>query len=56
VSSNPVYGKVYSIQHYVIKFVSDYHDDPRDHDDPRHDLALLNTLNNGDQKDIQLFS
>ena len=32
------------------------HDDPRDHDDPRHDLALLNTLNNSDQKDIQLFS
>ena len=23
VSSNPVYGDVYSIQHYVIKFVSD---------------------------------
>jgi hypothetical protein len=23
VSSNPVYGEVYSIQHYVIKFVSD---------------------------------
>jgi hypothetical protein len=23
VSSNPVHGKVYSIQHYVIKFVSD---------------------------------
>jgi hypothetical protein len=23
VSSNPLYGKVYSIQHYVIKFVSD---------------------------------
>jgi hypothetical protein len=23
VSSNPVYGKVYLIQHYVIKFVSD---------------------------------
>jgi len=23
VSSNPIYGKVYSIQHYVIKFVSD---------------------------------
>jgi len=23
VSSNPVLGKVYSIQHYVIKFVSD---------------------------------
>jgi hypothetical protein len=22
-SSNPVYGKVYLIQHYVIKFVSD---------------------------------
>ena len=22
-SSNPVYGEVYSIQHYVIKFVSD---------------------------------
>jgi hypothetical protein len=26
------------------------------HDDPRHDLALLNTLKNSDQKDIQLFS
>ena len=24
VSSNPVHGKVYSIQHYVIKFVSDF--------------------------------
>jgi len=23
VSSNPVHGEVYSIQHYVIKFVSD---------------------------------
>jgi hypothetical protein len=23
VSSNPTYGEVYSIQHYVIKFVSD---------------------------------
>ena len=23
VSSNPVHGRVYSIQHYVIKFVSD---------------------------------
>jgi len=23
VSSNPVHGKVYSIQHYVIKFVRD---------------------------------
>jgi hypothetical protein len=23
VSSNPAHGKVYSIQHYVIKFVSD---------------------------------
>ena len=23
VSSNPVHGKVYSIQHYVMKFVSD---------------------------------
>jgi hypothetical protein len=23
VSSNPIYGEVYSIQHYVIKFVSD---------------------------------
>ena len=23
VSSNPVYGQVYSIQHYVIKFISD---------------------------------
>ena len=23
VSSNPVYGEVYSMQHYVIKFVSD---------------------------------
>ena len=23
VSSNPVYGEVYSIQHYVIKFFSD---------------------------------
>jgi len=23
VSSNPVHGKVYSIQHYVIKYVSD---------------------------------
>jgi hypothetical protein len=23
VSSNPVYGELYSIQHYVIKFVSD---------------------------------
>ena len=23
VSSNPIHGKVYSIQHYVIKFVSD---------------------------------
>ena len=23
VSSNPVHGKVYSIEHYVIKFVSD---------------------------------
>jgi len=23
VSSNPAYGEVYSIQHYVIKFVSD---------------------------------
>ena len=23
VNSNPVHGKVYSIQHYVIKFVSD---------------------------------
>jgi hypothetical protein len=23
ISSNPVYGDVYSIQHYVIKFVSD---------------------------------
>jgi hypothetical protein len=23
VSSNPTYGKVYSIQHYLIKFVSD---------------------------------
>ena len=23
VSSNPVYGEVYSIQHYVIKFISD---------------------------------
>ena len=23
VSSNPVYGEVYSIQHYLIKFVSD---------------------------------
>ena len=23
VSSNPVYGEVYSTQHYVIKFVSD---------------------------------
>ena len=23
VSTNPVYGEVYSIQHYVIKFVSD---------------------------------
>jgi hypothetical protein len=23
VNSNPVYGEVYSIQHYVIKFVSD---------------------------------
>ena len=23
VSSNPVYGEVYSIQHYVIKFVSE---------------------------------
>ena len=22
-SSNPVYGEVYSIQHYVVKFVSD---------------------------------
>jgi hypothetical protein len=22
--SNPAYGKVYSIQHYVIKFVSDF--------------------------------
>ena len=24
VSSNPVHGEVYSIQHYVIKFVSDF--------------------------------
>ena len=24
ISSNPVHGKVYSIQHYVIKFVSDF--------------------------------
>ena len=24
VSSNPAHGKVYSIQHYVIKFVSDF--------------------------------
>jgi hypothetical protein len=23
VSSNPVHGEVYSIQHYVIKFISD---------------------------------
>ena len=23
VSSNPIHGEVYSIQHYVIKFVSD---------------------------------
>jgi hypothetical protein len=23
VSSNPIHGKVYSLQHYVIKFVSD---------------------------------
>jgi hypothetical protein len=25
VSSNPVHGEVYSIQHYAIKFVSDLH-------------------------------
>jgi hypothetical protein len=25
VSSNPTHGEVYSIQHYVIKFVSDLH-------------------------------
>ena len=24
VSSNPVHGEVYSIQHYALKFVSDY--------------------------------
>jgi hypothetical protein len=24
VSSNPVHGEVYSIQHYVIKFISDF--------------------------------
>ena len=24
VSSNPVHGEVYSVQHYVIKFVSDF--------------------------------
>jgi hypothetical protein len=24
VNSNPVHGEVYSIQHYVIKFVSDF--------------------------------
>jgi hypothetical protein len=24
VSSNPVHGEMYSIQHYVIKFVSDF--------------------------------
>jgi hypothetical protein len=27
VSSNPVHGEVYSIQHYVIKFVSDFRQD-----------------------------
>jgi hypothetical protein len=27
VSSNPVHGEVYSIQHYVIKFVSDLRQD-----------------------------
>jgi hypothetical protein len=24
VSSNPIHGEVYSIQHYVIKFVNDF--------------------------------
>ena len=54
VSSNPIHGKVYSIQHYVIKFVSDMqHGTPVSSTDKtdRHNITeillkvALNTIN-----------
>ena len=42
VSSNPAHGEVYSIQHYVIKFVSD----------PRQVGGLRSSTNNTDIHDI----
>ena len=59
VSSNPVHGEVYSIQHYVIKFVSDLQQGVISPGTPvsstnetdRHDIAdillkvALNTIN-----------
>ena len=49
VGSNPVHGEVYSIQHYVIKFVSDMHATGRWFSDPvfstnktdRHDITEI---------------
>ena len=60
VSSNPVHGKVYSVQHYVIKFVSDLRQVGGFQDTPffstnktdRHDIAeilLKLALNINDQ-------
>jgi len=51
VSSNRVHGKVYWIQHYIIKFVSDGSLDSSTYKTDRHDITeillkmALNTIN-----------
>jgi hypothetical protein len=41
VSLNPVHGEMYSIQHYVIKFVSDFRQVSSTNKTDRHNIAEL---------------
>jgi len=62
VSLNPVHGEVYSIQHYVIKFVNDLRLSPVSSTNNRHDITeillkmVFKTINKQNIISISKFS